>query len=75
MTVTAPAPTPPQRNGTVSACWRAAVGLLILALTLLGGTVASLLTAAAPAHAVPPTEITLEDTAGVIHEPQLRDEV
>lgn len=75
MTVTAPAPTPPQRNGTVSARWRAAVGLLILALTLLGGTVAALLTAAAPAHAVPPTEITLEDTAGVIHEPQLRDEV
>ena len=75
MTVTAPAPTLPQRTGTDSARWRAAVGLFALVLTLLGGTLASLVATAAPAHAVPPTEITLEDTAGVIYEPQLREQV
>ena len=72
---THPAPTRPERTRRAGSSWRAVVGLLVLVLTLLGGTAASLTATAAPAHAVPPTEITLEDTAGVIYEPQLREEV
>lgn len=53
----------------------ALVASVLLLVGILGAALASAVGTAQPAHAQPPSEITLADTAGIIYEPQLRSEV